>query len=151
MTDRQIITIQIWVFGKKKTWILANEQRLLLQGQSLTVFAAADEIQGSKNIRIWENLHLYCISHGRDRRQKLPCKGRLNIILNYIKYNKYNGCSKADWQEAGWGVSVNFAWKLSRGVLEHPGKPAVAPIEPTGSSPLWFQGVCLQEGEALMD
>lgn len=87
MTDRQIITIQTWVFEKTNTWILANEQRLFLQGRHLTVFAAATEIQASKNIRIWENLHLYCISHGLDRRQKLPSKERLHI-KNYKLFIK---------------------------------------------------------------
>lgn len=56
-----------------------NRVGLLLQGKHLTVFAAAAELQASKNIRIWGNLHLYSISHGLDRRQKLPRKGRLNI------------------------------------------------------------------------
>ena len=62
-----------------------------------------------------------------------------------------SGCTKADRQGAAWGVSMKFARKLSIRDLEHPGKPAVAPIEPTGSSPPWFQGGCLQEGAALMD
>lgn len=53
-------------------------------------------------------------------------------------------CTKADRQEAAWGVSAKFARKLSIGDIEHSGKPALTPIEPTGSSPLWFQGACLQ-------
>ena len=77
MTDRQIITIQTWVFEKTNTWILANEQRLFLQGKYLTVFAAADEIQASKNIRIWENLHLYCISHGVDKETETTQQGKV--------------------------------------------------------------------------
>lgn len=49
-----------------------NTGKLVLQRKHLTVFVANGEIQASQNTRIWDHLHLYGISHGLDRRQKLP-------------------------------------------------------------------------------